>query len=171
MTLKMEAESVLPTQWGEFLISCVSFSSGKVKQKATVIKLGEAENPLLCRVHSQCLTGESFGSLRCDCKDQLDASLKMIQEQGAGAVFYLEQEGRGIGLENKIKAYALQDKGLDTLDANLSLGLPADDRDYSIVPQILEAWNVERVKLLTNCLLYTSPSPRDRQKSRMPSSA
>ena len=88
--------------------------------------------------------------MRCDCKEQLDESLKKIQKHGSGVVFYLDQEGRGIGLENKIKAYALQDKGQDTLDANLSLGLPGDARDYSIISEILNSWKINTIELMTN---------------------
>ena len=110
----------------------------------------DGPNPVLVRVHSECLTGDAFGSLRCDCGPQLNAAIRQIQDVGWGCIVYLRQEGRGIGLHAKIQAYNLQDKGADTLDANLMLGLPADARDYSIASIILENIGVKKVSLLTN---------------------
>ena len=106
-------------------------------------------NPLI-RIHSECLTGDAFGSLKCDCGAQLKKSMELIQQEGAGAIVYLRQEGRGIGLESKIQAYALQDQGYDTLDANLALGLPADARVYKIAAEMLKKKGVTKVRLMTN---------------------
>jgi GTP cyclohydrolase II len=110
----------------------------------------DGPDPVLIRVHSECITGDAFSSIRCDCGSQLDDTLKKIQEKGWGCLVYLRQEGRGIGLHAKIQAYNLQDKGADTLDANLMLGLPADARDYSIASIILENIGIKKVSLLTN---------------------
>ena len=104
----------------------------------------------LVRIHSECLTGDAFGSMKCDCGPQLEAAMRKIQEEGCGAIVYLRQEGRGIGLHSKIQAYALQDIGYDTLDANLALGLPADAREYGVAAKMLKEAGVKRVKLMTN---------------------
>ena len=104
----------------------------------------------LIRIHSECLTGDAFGSLKCDCGPQLKRAMETIQSEGSGAIVYLRQEGRGIGLHAKIKAYALQDQGMDTLDANLALGHPADGRDYSIAARILLENGIDKVRLMTN---------------------
>lgn len=142
----------LPTKYGEF--SMYIFRSDILKQEHVAIIKGTLENlkegPTLLRVHSECFTGDIFGSYRCDCGDQLASAMKLIEEKGTGAIIYLRQEGRGIGLFNKIKAYQLQDKGMDTADANLHLGFPVDSRDYTMASQILRYFEIENVKVLTN---------------------
>ena len=143
------ADARLPTAHGDFRIRVFHDQDGL---DHVALTLGDmtGPDPVLVRVHSECLTGDALGSLRCDCGAQLDAALKAINECGWGALLYLRQEGRGIGLHAKIQAYRLQDGGADTLDANLKLGLPADARDYSIAAQMLQAIGVEKVALLTN---------------------
>jgi GTP cyclohydrolase II len=143
------ADARLPTAHGDFRIRVFHDQDGL---DHVALTLGDmtGPDPVLVRVHSECLTGDALGSLRCDCGPQLDAALKAINECGWGALLYLRQEGRGIGLHAKIQAYRLQDGGADTLDANLKLGLPADARDYSIAAQMLQAIGVEKVALLTN---------------------
>ncbi len=137
-----------PTKHGDF--EMFIFRSEQLKQEHVAIVKGDLTSNSLIRVHSECLTGDVFGSSRCDCGDQLNTSLAMIEAEGNGAVIYLKQEGRGIGLFNKIKAYQLQDQGFDTLEANVHLGFPIDSRDYTMASQILKYFHVNKVRLLTN---------------------
>ena len=140
----------LPTEHGEFVIRIFHESATGLDHVALTMGDMTGPDPVLVRVHSECLTGDAFGSLRCDCGSQLDAALRAIAEKGWGVVLYLRQEGRGIGLHAKIKAYHLQDKGADTLDANLMLGLPADARNYRIASTMLISLGVSEVCLLSN---------------------
>ncbi len=141
-----------PTKLGDFQMYI--FKSEVLKQEHVAIVKGQLEqlqNPeTLVRVHSECFTGDIFGSFRCDCGEQLSQSMKVIQEKGSGAIIYLRQEGRGIGLFNKVKAYQLQDKGMDTAEANIHLGFPVDMRDYTMASQILRYFKIENIKLMTN---------------------
>lgn len=142
------ATSSLPTEYGEFKIS-IYHSKDDDKEHVALVK-GDLKEPVLTRVHSQCLTGDTFLSLKCDCHWQLQRSLELINQAGSGVLLYLDQEGRGIGLGNKIKTYALQDTGRDTIEANEDLGFPIDNRNYKVAVDILNDLNVKDIILLTN---------------------
>lgn len=148
--VKVDAVAELPTRFGAFRI--VAFWNNRDgKEHLAMVHgdvMGAAELPT--RLHSECLTGDVMGSLRCDCRDQLEVALKALASRERGLLLYLRQEGRGIGLRNKVKAYALQDRGLDTVDANLALGFRDDERDYAIAAHMLMSLNVQSVELMTN---------------------
>lgn len=152
MSVKFIASSRLPTQWGDFEL--LGFLDEETEKEHVVMAKGlqaleDGQVPLV-RLHSECLTGDALFSLRCDCGPQLQAALEKVASSGCGAVLYLRQEGRGIGLLNKIKAYELQDKGADTVEANEQLGFHADQRDYSMCMDMLAYLGIKRVRLMTN---------------------
>ncbi len=150
MTIRFVESTKLPTPFGMFTMH--GFSDDETDKEHVVLTMGDLGDgePLLARVHSECLTGDALFSMRCDCGPQLQAAMHKISVVGRGVIFYLRQEGRGIGLLNKIKAYNLQDQGADTVEANEQLGFGADMRDYSILKPMLEHLNINALKLLTN---------------------
>ena len=143
------ARANLPTRYGTFEVFVYDTPEHKEHVALALGAIDDGE-PVLVRAHSECLTGDVFGSSRCDCGEQLADSLRLLREQGRGVLLYLRQEGRGIGLANKISAYALQERGLDTVEANLALGLPEDGRDYRVAAEMLLDLGVLRARLLTN---------------------
>jgi GTP cyclohydrolase II len=150
VSIRYVESSLLPTAWAVFDMH--GFEDVENDKEHIVLTLGDlhTDEPVLARVHSECLTGDALFSIRCDCGAQLEAALQKIAERGRGALLYLRQEGRGIGLLNKIKAYKLQDKGADTVEANEQLGFGADMRDYGICKVMLEHLNIKQVQLMTN---------------------
>jgi GTP cyclohydrolase II len=149
------ASADFPTRWGKFRIYGfeAEFDSGNARRKeeAVTLVMGDVVSATpLVRIHSQCLTGDVFGSLRCDCRSQLEMALAMIAEEGAGVLIYEQQEGRGIGLMAKLRAYELQDAGLDTVEANERLGFKADQREFTLPAEILKSLGISRVRLLSN---------------------
>lgn len=150
MKMKRQAEANLPTEWGEFEIIAYSENENDwMPHLAMISKNTDLRKTVNIRIHSECITGDLFHSKRCDCGKQLDAAMKYIHENG-GVLIYLRQEGRNIGIINKLKAYNLQDKGLNTAEANIELGFPADARDFKIAVEILEDLGIQSVNLLTN---------------------
>lgn len=148
--VKKEEEVTLPTRWGVFKIIAYTETFTGVTHLALKKGEWEKDEPILCRVHSCCATGDIFGSMKCDCGDQLHKAMQMVEQEGKGIVLYLNQEGRGIGLVNKLHAYHLQEQGMDTVDANVALGFKPDERDYGIGAQILRDMNATNLRLMTN---------------------
>jgi len=154
-SVRQMASADFPTRWGLLRIygfeACPQNGNDGEKEEAVALVMGDVcAGPPLVRIHSQCLTGDVFGSLRCDCRQQLEMALSMIAEQGAGVLIYEQKEGRGIGLMAKLQAYELQDAGLDTVEANERLGFKADHRDFSLPGEMLKALGVRKVRLLSN---------------------
>ncbi|MFN3910167.1 MAG: GTP cyclohydrolase II [Candidatus Anstonellaceae archaeon] len=147
--ISMIAKASFPTVWGKFLLYC--FEDHEKKVHLAIVK-GDIKNQkeVVCRIHSKCLTGDALGSLRCDCREQYTKAMEYIAKQKKGVLLYLDQEGRGIGLANKIRAYELQDKGLDTIEANLELGFKKDEREYWIAAKILKFLKIKSIAIISN---------------------
>jgi len=150
LTVSFVASAILPTQWGQFTIHGFEDESNGKEHVALVFGEPDSDQPLLCRVHSECLTGDCMFSLRCDCGPQLQRAMESVAKEGRGIILYLRQEGRGIGLLNKIKAYALQDTGADTVEANVQLGFDPDLREYQICKPMFDHFGIKSLRLMTN---------------------
>jgi GTP cyclohydrolase II len=150
ISIQDQVQTRIPTRYGEFILHYYSNSLDNKEHVALVCGDVAGQDDVAVRIHSECFTGDVLGSRRCDCGEQLDSALEMIQQRGRGVLLYLRQEGRGIGLLQKLKAYNLQDQGLDTVDANLKLGHRADEREYDIAALMLKQLGVQSVALITN---------------------
>jgi 3,4-dihydroxy 2-butanone 4-phosphate synthase/GTP cyclohydrolase II len=140
----------MPTKWGSFKLVAFREKTTNAEHLALIKGEWQAGDAVLTRVHSSCFTGDILGSFRCDCGEQLHKAMQMVEDEGKGVILYMNQEGRGIGLINKLKAYKLQEQGMDTVEANLHLGFGMDERDYGVGAQILRYLNVTRLKLMSN---------------------